>query len=105
MSEMSWRDRVVDWCDFYGFGVLALCLFFGTLMFLLFGFRDERLSGTVEDVVAIHGKSPYSIVTIDGEEYRYDGDVAPEEGDEIIFIKEGEFAVDAFTMTEWRLEN
>lgn len=61
------------------------------------------LTGTVEDVVVVHGKSSYSIVTVDGEDYRYDGDAAPKEGDEIVFTKDGGFTVGIPMMNEWYL--
>lgn len=64
-----------------------------------------RSSGTVEDVVDIYDiygrERSYSIVTINGEEYRYYGAVPPKEVDEIMFTEvlteEGE------VMSKWRL--
>ncbi len=97
MREMSWRDRAVDWLEFYGPPCFTLFITISGLVGLLMATADVRgLSGTVEDVVAVHGESPYSIVTIDG-------DVAPEEGDEIIFTKEGLITVGILVMNEWHL--
>ena len=68
MREMSWRDRAVDWLEFYGPPCFTLFITISGLVGLLMATADVRgLSGTVEDVVAVHGESPYSIVTIDGD--------------------------------------
>lgn len=63
---------------------------------------DIDVAGSVEKVVAVHGDEPYSIVTVDGEDYRYGGEVAPEEGDEILFTRDGELT-GLDRMTEWHL--
>lgn len=81
--------------------VLAFLVFY--LSFLEAWESNIDVAGSVEKVVAVHGDVPYSIVTVDGEEYRYDGDVAPEEGDEIIFTKEGGITFDILVMNEWHL--
>lgn len=81
--------------------ILAFLVFY--LSFLEARESNIDVAGSVEKVVAVHGDVPYSIVTVDGEEYRYDGDVAPEEGDEIIFTKEGGITFDILVMNEWHL--
>lgn len=102
MREVSWRDRVMDWLGFYGPLYFLIFIILGGLATLPMALADVRgLSGTVEDVVTVHGESTYSIVTIEGEKYRYDGDVAPEEGDEIIFTKEGGITFGILMMNEW----
>lgn len=61
------------------------------------------VAGSVEKVVAVHGDCPYSIVTVDGEEYRYEGEVVPKEGDEILFTRRDGVFLRPDRMTEWHL--
>lgn len=68
------------------FGSMAICNMVSTESM-------PGLYGTVEKVV--------SIVTVDGEEYKFDGDVAPREGDEIAF--DAERYLRERTMKEWYL--
>lgn len=102
MSKMSWRDVEMEWGEllFLLFLFFIILVGFALLPSLMAG--ESVLSGTVQDVVAVHGDSPHSIVTIDGEEYRYDGDVAPEEGDEIVFSERG-LGLTIPTMDSWHL--
>lgn len=101
MSKMSWRDVSMEWGEllFFLFFLFIILVGFESLFSLAAGESD--LSGTVENVVAVHGDFPHSIVTIDGEEYRYDGDVAPEEGDEIVFSEERGLGLTIPRMDSW----
>lgn len=81
--------------------ILAFLVFY--LSFLEARESNIDVAGSVEKVVTVHGDVPYSIVTVDGEEYRYEGEVVPEEGDEIIFTKEGGITFDILVMNEWHL--
>ena len=84
MSKMAWLDKAVDDLLFYMASVLGSVLIIAGFVGLLIFTADESgLTGTVEDVAVVHGDRPYSIITIEDADYRFYGDVAPEEGDEI----------------------
>lgn len=80
--------KAVDDLLFYMAPVLGSVLIIaGFVSLLIFTADESGLTGTVEDVAVVHGDRPYSIITIEDADYRFYGDVAPEEGDEIIFTK------------------
>lgn len=107
MSKMAWLDKAVDDLMFYVVSLLALVLVIVGLVSILMLTADvSGLTGTVEDVVVAHGKygkSSYLIVTVDDVDYRYYGDVAPEEGDEIIFTEDGAMTFCLPIMVDWHL--
>lgn len=81
--------------------ILAFLVFY--LSFLEARESNIDVAGSVEKVVAVHGDVPYSIVTVDGEEYRYEGEVVPEKGDEILFTTREDVFSEPDRMTEWHL--
>lgn len=104
-NGMSWLCRERDWLGLYGIPFGIACIILISLGAFFTDQADMRSSGTVEDVVDIYDiygrERSYSIVTINGEEYRYYGAVPPKEVDEIMFTEvlteEGE------VMSKWHL--
>ena len=104
MSKMAWLDKAVDDLLFYMAPVLGSVLIIaGFVSLLIFTADESGLTGTVEDVAVVHGDRPYSIITIEDADYRFYGDVAPEEGDEIIFTKDGGITLGIPVMVDWQL--
>lgn len=96
----------MDRYDAYGYFdplLLIIVILFGSMAIWNMVSTESMsgLHGTVEKVVAVHGEDAYLIVTVDGEEYKFDGDVTPREGDEIAF--DAERYLRERTMKEWRL--
>lgn len=99
MDRYDLHDMLNSFCQLLL--IVVICFGFMAITYMMSTESMPGLHGKVEKVVVVHGEDAYSIITVDGEEYKFDGDVAPREGDEIAFALERH--LHKHTMKEWHL--